>query len=214
MKKKALKYGGLGLLGLIVVVAILQGLGIIKPKEKEVASNMTTEQQTTTQKETIMVQQTTQETMIEETTSIVEKEFNIEECNALQKAYLDINLGISYDDVITIINKYDLFYDKSDDNKVIKIADNKETAKLRYAESGDFIEISLEEEEDKTNNKVKIIEYYANVVLINIKSGTALRLEEGLYVDNGENLFKGNDERYIKFETKEEQIKYDINYKR
>ena len=53
MKKKALKYGGLGLLGLIVVVAILQGLGIIKPKEKE---NISTTGQTTAVQQTTTTQ--------------------------------------------------------------------------------------------------------------------------------------------------------------
>lgn len=62
MKKRILKYSGLGLLCLIVVIAILQGLGIIQPKEKETPA-MTTVQPTTTAQFA-----TTQETVTEEET--------------------------------------------------------------------------------------------------------------------------------------------------
>ena len=72
MKKKLLKYGGLGLLGLIIVVAILQALGIIEPEEKETIPAMVTEQTTTVQQTT-----TTQPTTISETTT-KEVAFNVD----------------------------------------------------------------------------------------------------------------------------------------
>lgn len=72
--KKLLKYGGLGLLGLIIVVAVLQGLGIIKPKEKENTPVMKTEQTTTVQQST-----TAQPTTILETTMAAETDiFNVD----------------------------------------------------------------------------------------------------------------------------------------
>lgn len=72
MKKKLLKYGGLGLLGLIIVVAILQALGIIEPEEKETIPAMVTEQTTTVQQTT-----TTQPTTISEITT-KEVAFNVD----------------------------------------------------------------------------------------------------------------------------------------
>lgn len=91
MKKKALKYGGLGLLGLIVVVAILQGLGIIKPKEKE---NISTTGQTTGVQQTT----TTQSTTIPETTTAEEAVFNVnwETCIAETKEELTDTEFFSY----------------------------------------------------------------------------------------------------------------------
>ncbi len=91
MKKKALKYGGLGLLGLIVVVAILQGLGIIKPKEKE---NISTTGQTTAVQQTT----TTQSTTIPETTIVEEATFNVnwETCIAETKEELTDTEFFSY----------------------------------------------------------------------------------------------------------------------
>lgn len=91
MKKKALKYGGLGLLGLIVVVAILQGLGIIKPKEKE---NISTTGQTTAVQQTT----TTQSTTIPETTTAEEAAFNVnwETCIAETKEELTDTEFFSY----------------------------------------------------------------------------------------------------------------------
>jgi len=91
MKKKALKYGGLGLLGLIVVVAILQGLGIIKPKEKE---NISTTGQTTAVQQTT----TTQSTTIPETTTAEEAVFNVnwETCIAETKEELTDTEFFSY----------------------------------------------------------------------------------------------------------------------
>lgn len=68
MKKKI----GLGFLGLIIVVAILQALGIIKPEEKETTPVMVTEQTTTVQQTT-----TTQPTTIPETTT-EEVAFNVD----------------------------------------------------------------------------------------------------------------------------------------
>lgn len=67
-----MKYGGLGLLGLIVVVTILQALGIIEPEEKETIPAMVTEQTTTVQQTT-----TTQSTTIPETTT-EEVAFNVD----------------------------------------------------------------------------------------------------------------------------------------
>lgn len=140
MKKKILKYSGLGLLCLIVVIAILQGLGIIQPKEKETPA-MTTVQPTTT------VQQKTTEvvTTVGEST---EKESFLEDFNDSDQISYNVTNGVLVEATET-----------SDNGLVIKAKiepsySNKATINQNYHNVEDIVK-------NQGGDKYEYIDYWA-----------------------------------------------------
>lgn len=132
------------------------------------------------------------------------------EYNNLQKLYLDLDIGLSYKKLLYKCSKLGLFYNLSsssdaDGEMLVKIAMDKEVLPFRYSESGEYLEISFLKKDGK--QRIAHIEYYSNKGLIAINNKDFLyNIEEGLYV---EDLIKYKDEeKYKKFDTKEEQIQY------
>ena len=143
--------------------------------------------------------------------------------DALQQLYLDIDNDLSYEETLKKVRKSKLPYTDQEysSGQTIKVAYTSEVAKQRYAEEGDNVEISFEL--DKKTNKLNFstLEYFNHkkfITIFDYESGTYWDFrdgkDKGLYINNYSNLTGNKDEKYIKSNSKENQLKYIVEYKK
>lgn len=137
--------------------------------------------------------------------------------DALQQLYLDIDNDLSYEETLKKVRKSKLPYTDQEysSGQTIKVAYTSEVAKQRYAEEGDNVEISFEL--DKKTNKLNFstLEYFNHkkfITIFDYESGTYWDFRDGkdngLYINNYSNVTGNKDEKYIKSNSKENQLKY------
>ena len=143
--------------------------------------------------------------------------------DALQQLYLDIDNDLSYEETLKKVKKSKLPYTDQEysSGQTIKVAYTSEVAKQRYADEGDNVEISFEL--DKKTNKLNFstLEYFNHkkfITIFDYESGTYWDFrdgkDKGLYINNYSNLTGNKDEKYIKSNSKENQLKYIFEYKK
>ena len=143
--------------------------------------------------------------------------------DALQQLYLDIDNDLSYEETLKKVKKSKLPYTDQEysSGQTIKVAYTSEVAKQRYADEGDNVEISFEL--DKKTNKLNFstLEYFNHkkfITIFDYESGTYWDFrdgkDKGLYINNYSNLTGNKDEKYIKSNSKENQLKYIVEYKK
>lgn len=143
--------------------------------------------------------------------------------DALQQLYLDIDNDLSYEETLKKVKKSKLPYTDQEysSGQTIKVAYTSEVAKQRYAEEGDNVEISFEL--DKKTNKLNFstLEYFNHkkfITIFDYESGTYWDFrdgkDKGLYINNYSNVTGNKDEKYIKSNSKENQLKYIFEYKK
>lgn len=195
MKKKI----GMGLLGLIVIIAILQAVGIVKPEEHQTISPVTTES---------LIEEI--ETTVEEVPNELEektKPVSIE-YDKLQVLYLQLNVDMSYDEIMgAILNSglpyKDFGFNNMTGSQLISVAFDEKVLPDRYNDPGDKIEISFHEEDDIL--VISYIEYLNYIKFITaINNNTALNLERGLYMND--HVTVNGQVDYLPANSKEEQI--------
>lgn len=160
-----------------------------------------------------------------ETSNIKEKEQSKKEDNIsydkLQQLYLNIKSEMTYDEVLSIITESGLPFSETKFNgsKAIKVAFEKGVTPQKYADSGDYIDISFDDEDRDGNYIFGTIEYYNNdkfITVFEYKDGTYWDFrkgeDRGLYINNYKTITGDKSEKYIKVSNKEEQLKYVINY--
>lgn len=150
------------------------------------------------------------------------------ELDTLQSLYLDIS-DPSKVELISLILDNDLVYSEKEfaSGPTIKIAYTKEVSKIKYAESGDYINVSFNDDLEIEN-----VSYFNNdkfLELIDYRHGTYWDFRdqpeyEGYYInvpgkelgsftvkyDNGNESNTG----YLKVDSKEEQFEYLFEYER
>ncbi len=144
----------------------------------------------------------------------------------LECLYLSINENMNYEEVLKIVESTGLpFTDiKYNGSRKIKVAFTEGSAKQKYAEGGDHLEISFDDEEREGIYKFSTLEYFNNAKFITIfqyEGGTYWELynckDRGYFINDYDN--KGNYEmtfnngnkkitKYIKVNSKEEQLSY------
>ena len=140
----------------------------------------------------------------------------------LQLLYIQIQSDMSYEEVLDLVIATGLPYSETKFNgsKAIKVAFEKEVTPQRYADSGDYVDISFTQDRTTKEYSFGTVEYFNSEKFI-----TAFEYKAGTYWDfiNGEDvgfyindyqstLAKTKEEKYIQLNSKEEQIKYIKQY--
>lgn len=189
---------------------------IVKPQqEQEVKSEQKSKAKEKAVKENAEHAKNNKEDITKQKTSNVKYD-------ALQQLYLDIDNDLSYEETLKKVRKSKLPYTDQEysSSQTIKIAYTTEVAKQRYADEGDYVEISFNL--DKKTNKLTFstLEYFNHkkfVTIFDYESGTYWDFrdgkDKGLYINNYSNVTGKKNEKYIKSNSKENQLKYIFKYK-
>lgn len=190
---------------------------IVKPQqEQEVKSEQKSKAKEKAVKENAEHAKNNKEDITKQKTSNVKYD-------ALQQLYLDIDNDLSYEETLKKVRKSKLPYTDQEYSisQTIKVAYTTEVAKQRYADEGDYVEISFNL--DKKTNKLTFstLEYFNHkkfVTIFDYESGTYWDFKDGkdkgLYINNYSNVTGNKDEKYIKSNSKENQLKYIFEYKK
>ena len=190
---------------------------IVKPQqEQEVKSEQKSKAKEKAVKENAEHAKNNKEDITKQKTSNVKYD-------ALQQLYLDIDNDLSYEETLNKVRKSKLPYTDQEYSisQTIKVAYTTEVAKQRYADEGDYVEISFNL--DKKTNKLTFstLEYFNHkkfVTIFDYESGTYWDFKDGkdkgLYINNYSNVTGNKDEKYIKSNSKENQLKYIFEYKK
>ena len=188
---------------------------IIKPQqEQEVKSEQKSKAKEEEIKENSEHAKNKKENLIKQKTSNVKYD-------ALQQLYLDIDNDLSYEETLKKVRKSKLPYTDQEysSSQTIKVAYTTEVAKQKYADEGDYVEISFNL--DKKINKLTFstLEYFNHkkfITIFDYESGTYWDFrdgkDKGLYINNYSNVTGNKDEKYIKSNSKENQLKYIFEY--
>ena len=190
---------------------------IVKPQqEQEVKSEQKSKAKEKAVKENAEHAKNNKEDITKQKTSNVKYD-------ALQQLYLDIDNDLSYEETLKKVRKSKLPYTDQEysSSQTIKVAYTTEVAKQRYADEGDYVEISFNL--DKKTNKLTFstLEYFNHkkfVTIFDYESGTYWDFrdgkDKGLYINNYSNVTGKKNEKYIKSNSKENQLKYIFEYKK
>lgn len=190
---------------------------IVKPQqEQEVKSEQKSKAKEKAVKENAEHAKNNKEDITKQKTSNVKYD-------ALQQLYLDIDNDLSYEETLKKVRKSKLPYTDQEysSSQTIKVAYTTEVAKQRYADEGDYVEISFNL--DKKTNKLTFstLEYFNHkkfITIFDYESGTYWDFRDGkgkgLYINNYSNVTGNKDEKYIKSNAKENQLKYIFEYKK
>lgn len=190
---------------------------IVKPQqEQEVKSEQKSKAKEKAVKENAENAKNNKEDITKQKTSNVKYD-------ALQQLYLDIDNDLSYEETLKKVRKSKLPYTDQEysSSQTIKVAYTTEVAKQRYADEGDYVEISFNL--DKKTNKLTFstLEYFNHkkfVTIFDYESGTYWDFrdgkDKGLYINNYSNVTGKKNEKYIKSNSKENQLKYIFEYKK
>lgn len=138
----------------------------------------------------------------------------------LQQLYLDIESEMSYEEVLSKVQESGLPFSETKFNgsKAIKAAFEEGVTPQRHADEGDNINISFDDDRDG-NYVFGTIEYFNHEKFIKVfeyKNGTYWDFRDGkdngYYINNYQNIMGDKSEKYIKANSKEEQLQYVINY--
>ena len=175
---------------------------IVKPQqEQEVKSEQKSKAKEKAVKENAEHAKNNKEDITKQKTSNVKYD-------ALQQLYLDIDNDLSYEETLKKVRKSKLPYTDQEysSSQTIKVAYTTEVAKQRYADEGDYVEISFNL--DKKTNKLTFstLEYFNHkkfVTIFDYESGTYWDFrdgkDKGLYINNYSNVTGKKNEKYIKF---------------
>ncbi len=225
-KKPVKKYGATLLIGMVLLVT--GGIMLDTDEEKSKEEPKTKVESAVNEKECKeevkeKTLKTSQENDTEDNQSIEESELD-----KLQKLYLGFNDNITKEEIENAIKENNLFYNEHEfaNGATIKIAYKEKVAKIKHAESGDYIEISFNKDLE-----VEHIEYFNDkkfITLIDYRKGTYWSFRDqpeykGYYI-NGYNdklgtikikYDNGNETEadYLQVKSKEEQLDFLLNYK-
>ena len=143
--------------------------------------------------------------------------------DALQQLYLDIDNDLSYQETLKKVKKSKLPYTDQEysSGQTIKVAYTSEVAKQRYADEGDNVQISFNLNKKTNKLNFSTLEYFNHkkfITIFDYESGTYWDFrdgkDKGLYINNYSNVTGNKDEKYIKSNSKENQLKYIFEYKK
>lgn len=143
--------------------------------------------------------------------------------DALQQLYLDIDNDLSYEEILKKVKKSKLPYTDQEysSGQTIKVAYTSEVAKQRYADEGDNVQISFNLNKKTNKLSFSTLEYFNHkkfITIFDYESGTYWDFrdgkDKGLYINNYSNVTGNKDEKYIKSNSKENQLKYIFEYKK
>ncbi|WP_302967263.1 cell envelope integrity protein TolA [Intestinibacter bartlettii] len=143
--------------------------------------------------------------------------------DALQQLYLDIDNNLSYEEILKKVKKSKLPYTDQEysSGQTIKVAYTSEVAKQRYADEGDNVQISFNLNKKTNKLNFSTLEYFNHkkfITIFDYESGTYWDFrdgkDKGLYINNYSNVTGNKDEKYIKSNSKENQLKYIFEYKK
>ena len=141
--------------------------------------------------------------------------------DALQQLYLDINKDLSYEEILNIVKKSKLPYtdQKYNGSRKIKVAYTDKVALQRYADEEDNVEISFDLDKKTNELSFSTLEYFNHkkfITIFDYESGTYLDFrngkDKGLYINNYNNIMANKAEKYIKSDSKKNQLKYVFEY--
>lgn len=142
--------------------------------------------------------------------------------DALQQLYLDINKDLSYEEILNIVKKSKLPYtdEKYNGSRTIKVAYTDKVALQRHADEGDNVKISFDLDKKTNELRFSTLEYFNHkkfITIFDYESGTYWDFrngkDKGLYINNYNNITGNKDEKYIKSNSKKNQLKYILEYK-
>ncbi|CDA11231.1 membrane protein [Intestinibacter bartlettii] len=143
--------------------------------------------------------------------------------DALQQLYLDIDNNLSYEEILKKVKKSKLPYTDQEysSGQTIKVAYTSEVAKQRYADEGDNVQISFNLNKKTNKLNFSTLEYFNHkkfITIFDYESGTYWDFrdgkDKGLYINNYSNVTGNKEEKYIKSNSKENQLKYIFEYKK
>ena len=143
--------------------------------------------------------------------------------DALQQLYLDIDNNLSYEEILKKVKKSKLPYTDQEysSGQTIKVAYTSEVAKQRYADEGDNVQISFNLNKKTNKLNFSTLEYFNHkkfITIFDYESGTYWYFrdgkDKGLYINNYSNVTGNKEEKYIKSNSKENQLKYIFEYKK
>ena len=143
--------------------------------------------------------------------------------DALQQLYLDIDNNLSYEEILKKVKKSKLPYTDQEysSGQTIKVAYTSEVAKQRYADEGDNVQISFNLNKKTNKLNFSTLEYFNHkkfITIFDYESGTYWDFrdgkDKGLYINNYSNVTGNKDKKYIKSNSKENQLKYIFEYKK
>lgn len=210
----------LGVLCIIILFGWLVACQEISPDDNSQANDINNEEN---HQETNIVND-------DEGTSNNDEEVDSEEIeyDELQQLYVNINDETTYEEVIDLIEKFNLPYNEEEfsSGPSIKVAFDDGVTKFKHADSGDYVEISFNED-----LMIDTVEYFNNdifITLFDYRDGTYWEFRDqpeyaGYYINTyndkaGDFTIKyknGNESEtdYLKVDSKEEQFKYMMQYK-
>lgn len=139
----------------------------------------------------------------------------------LETLYLDINSDMTYDEVLSKVQESGLPFSETKFNgsKAIKVAFEEGVTPQKYADSGDYVDISFYDEDRNGNYIFGTIEYFNNnkfVTVFEYRDGVywdfSKGKDRGYYINNYQSVMGSKEEKYIKVNSKKEQLKYIKNY--
>ncbi len=150
-----------------------------------------------------------------------ENNIDINKYDDLQKLYMNINSDMSFEECLKIVIQSGLPYAIHNFNgsKEIKVAFEKGVLPDKHADSGDHLEISFEENKEDNSFIFGNIQYFNQnkfITIFEYKDGAYWDFNKGndagLYINNYKKTMGTKEEKYIKADSKVEQLKYLINY--
>lgn len=137
----------------------------------------------------------------------------------LQNLYIDVSKDITLDEAKKLAEDTGLPFNFRDgsSNKSVKIAYKEDVTAFSHAENGDYIEIVFERGDSRTNfpfGKIIYKNAEKRITALDIVSGGYWDLNDvGLFMDDHNKPYEGmGNTTYIKSNTREEQLRYIINY--
>ena len=136
---------------------------------------------------------------------------------------MDIDNNLSYEEILKKVKKSKLPYTDQEysSGQTIKVAYTSEVAKQRYADEGDNVQISFNLNKKTNKLNFSTLEYFNHkkfITIFDYESGTYWDFRDGkdngLYINNYSNVTGNKDEKYIKSNSKENQLKYIFEYKK
>lgn len=139
----------------------------------------------------------------------------------LQQLYLDIKSDMNYEEILLKVEKSGLSFTDNEYNgsRTVKVAYEDGIALQRYADSGDSVEIHFDDEDRDGKYIFGTIEYFNNGKFVSVfeyKDGVYWDFnkgkDRGYYINNYKTTMASKEEKYIKANSKEEQLNYIKNY--
>ena len=223
---------GVIFIGIPFTIGLIHGLTGTESKSEKVVAEKKVEEEAKNEQEASNNQKKESIAKVEskkneDSSKIAKEEVSYDQ---LESLYLKINEKMSYEEILKIVEETGLPFTEVEYNgsKKIKVAFTEGVAKQRYADSGDNLEISFDQESDR-KYAFGTLEYFNNdkfVTIFQYEGGTYWDFyncqDKGYFINDIDN--KGNYEmtfnngkkkktKYIKANSKEEQLRY-INKKK